>query len=304
MPRPGGPVGAGKTSALRWPPACCVHGEGWCEAGERDLARYRARHRRSRRDPPLRLRVSGVRPLPAPQRMAERGLRVAGVPRRERRKRAFELLERFGLAEEGGGRPRLLSGGRAAAGGRGPRAGSRARRAAAGRAPVGAGRAHPGRAPRGSWRWCCPKPNAPALLVTHDFAEAAQLGDRVGVIDSGRVVQEGTPTELAASPRSAFVADFTGAVVLTGRCGWRRTGVTRVELDGGGAVTSTDAGSGPVAVASTRGRSRSSRRARSRTRVGTQPRVCEVVSITRSGNRVRLGSQGRNAGRRDNSNVG
>ena len=32
---------------------------------------------------------------------------------------------------------------------------------------------------------------APALLVTHDFAEAAQLGDRVGVIDAGRVVQEG-----------------------------------------------------------------------------------------------------------------
>ena len=56
----------------------------------------------------------------------------------------------------------------------------------------------------------------PALLVTHDFAEAALLGDRVGVIDAGRVVQEGTPSELAAAPRSAFVADFTGAVVLTG----------------------------------------------------------------------------------------
>ena len=36
--------------------------------------------------------------------------------------------------------------------------------------------------------------------------EAARLGDRVGVIDAGRVVQEGTPTELAAAPRSAFVA--------------------------------------------------------------------------------------------------
>ena len=56
----------------------------------------------------------------------------------------------------------------------------------------------------------------PALLVTHDFAEAAQLGDRVGVIDAGRIVQEGSPSELAAAPRSAFVADFTGAVVLTG----------------------------------------------------------------------------------------
>ncbi len=56
----------------------------------------------------------------------------------------------------------------------------------------------------------------PALLVTHDFTEAALLGDRVGVIDGGRVIQEGTAGELAASPVSAFVADFTGAVVLTG----------------------------------------------------------------------------------------
>ena len=40
----------------------------------------------------------------------------------------------------------------------------------------------------------------PALLVTHDFSEAAQLGDRVGVIDAGKVIQEGTPTELAARP--------------------------------------------------------------------------------------------------------
>src|SRR5918998_1165312 len=59
--------------------------------------------------------------------------------------------------------------------------------------------------------------DAPALLVTHDFSDAALLGDRVGVIDAGRVVQEGTPTELAAAPRSAFVADFTGAVVQIGR---------------------------------------------------------------------------------------
>ena len=58
--------------------------------------------------------------------------------------------------------------------------------------------------------------DVPALLVTHDFTEAALLGDRVGVIDGGRIVQLGTAGELAAKPASAFVADFTGAVVLTG----------------------------------------------------------------------------------------
>src|SRR5215207_10148521 len=47
---------------------------------------------------------------------------------------------------------------------------------------------------------------APALLVTHDFSEAAQLGDRVSVIDGGRIVQSGTAAELAAAPASAFVA--------------------------------------------------------------------------------------------------
>ncbi len=65
----------------------------------------------------------------------------------------------------------------------------------------------------------------PALLVTHDFQEAALLGDRVGVMDGGRIVQLGTPGDLAAEPASPFVADFTGAIVLTGTAERRpRTG--------------------------------------------------------------------------------
>ena len=62
------------------------------------------------------------------------------------------------------------------------------------------------------------------------------------------MVQEGTPSELAATPRSAFVADFTGAVVLTGTARPGADGLTHVELDGGGAVVSTDAAEGAVAV--------------------------------------------------------
>jgi molybdate transport system ATP-binding protein len=129
----------------------------------------------------------------------------------------------------------------------------------------------------------------PALLVTHDFAEAAELGDRVGVIDAGRVIQEGTPSELAAEPRSAFVADFTGAVVLTGSARRGAGGLTEVELDGGGTVVSTDPGAGPVAVSvfpweiaieppdeAAHG--------------STQNRLAaDVVTVTALGNRVRLG---------------
>ena len=98
----------------------------------------------------------------------------------------------------------------------------------------------------------------PALLVTHDFAEAAQLGDRVGVIDAGQIIQEGTPTELAAAPRSAFVADFTGAVVLNGNARSGPDGLTLITLDGGGEIASTDDGTGRVPPASFPGRSRSS----------------------------------------------
>jgi molybdate transport system ATP-binding protein len=89
---------------------------------------------------------------------------------------------------------------------------------------------------------------APTVLVTHDFAEAALLADEVAVIDRGRIVQRGEPGELSARPASAFVADFAGAAVLFGvaRSGG---GSTVVELDGGGTVTSTDRARGPVGVA-------------------------------------------------------
>ena len=45
----------------------------------------------------------------------------------------------------------------------------------------------------------------PALIVSHDPADAI-LGDRVAVLEAGRVVQQGTVDELRRSPASAFVA--------------------------------------------------------------------------------------------------
>ena len=82
--------------------------------------------------------------------------------------------------------------------------------------------------------------DVPALLVTHDFAEAALLGDEVAVIDRGRLVQRGGARELASRPASAFVADFLGASVLEGNARPAQAGLTTVALDGGGVVTSTD----------------------------------------------------------------
>lgn len=52
---------------------------------------------------------------------------------------------------------------------------------------------------------------ATALLVTHDRDEAMSFADRLIVMRAGRAEQAGTPEELYAAPRSAFVAEFLGA---------------------------------------------------------------------------------------------
>ena len=51
-----------------------------------------------------------------------------------------------------------------------------------------------------------------AVYVTHDQAEAMSLGDRIVVMDRGRVAQVGTPREIYFKPKEAFVADFIGTM--------------------------------------------------------------------------------------------
>jgi molybdate transport system ATP-binding protein len=90
--------------------------------------------------------------------------------------------------------------------------------------------------------------DVPTLLVTHDFDEAAALGDEVAILDERRIVQRGPASQLAAEPASAFVADLTGAIVLTGHARVGPAGLTEIALDGGGQVFSTDQIMGPVGV--------------------------------------------------------
>ena len=48
------------------------------------------------------------------------------------------------------------------------------------------------------------------LVVTHDQDEAMALASRIAVMDRGKVVQVGTPSEIYEFPQSRFVADFVG----------------------------------------------------------------------------------------------
>jgi multiple sugar transport system ATP-binding protein len=52
---------------------------------------------------------------------------------------------------------------------------------------------------------------ATMLYVTHDQEEAMTLGDRVAVMDEGRVQQVGTPSDIYQRPANRFVAQFVGS---------------------------------------------------------------------------------------------
>ena len=49
------------------------------------------------------------------------------------------------------------------------------------------------------------------LFVTHDQIEAMSMGDKIGVLDKGRLVQTGTPHEVYNRPRNTFVARAVGS---------------------------------------------------------------------------------------------
>jgi osmoprotectant transport system ATP-binding protein len=46
------------------------------------------------------------------------------------------------------------------------------------------------------------------VLVTHDVGEARELGNRIALMDKGKIVQIGTPEELQKNPATDFVRDF------------------------------------------------------------------------------------------------
>jgi ABC-type Fe3+/spermidine/putrescine transport system ATPase subunit len=65
--------------------------------------------------------------------------------------------------------------------------------------------------------------NSTAMVVTHDQEEAMSLGERVFLMQAGRIVQVGTPSDVYGRPDTRFAADFMG------RTNWIEAKVTRRE---------------------------------------------------------------------------
>ncbi|MBS2936834.1 ABC transporter ATP-binding protein [Nocardioides sp. J2M5] len=199
-----GPNGAGKSSLLH-ALAGLVEVEGYALLGDDDLLALPVRERG------VGLVFQGQLLFPHLSALdnVAFGRRSRGEPRAAAEAVARGWLERFGIADLAGRRPRELSGGQA-------------QRVAIARALATdpalllldepftgldvsvqmALRIELGRHLRDF-------PGI-ALLVTHDAIDALTLADRVLVLDGGRVAQAGRPAEVAAEPRTSHVARLVG----------------------------------------------------------------------------------------------
>ena len=82
------------------------------------------------------------------------------------------------------------------------------------------------------------------ILVTHELLDAVALADRIIVLEHGRVAQVGPIAEVAARPRSRYVADLVGINLLRGRADG-----TETTLDTGGIVVTAEPERGDVYIA-------------------------------------------------------
>ncbi len=167
-------------------------------------------------------------------------------PRAERTAQADALLERFGLTHRADARPGQLSGGEC-------QRVALARALASGPSamlldePLAALDASIRAEAIAEIRMRVSVLAVPTVVVTHSFAEAAALAERVAVMDRGRVVQVGTPAELADRPGSRFVADLTDVNALLGLA-VERVDSTDVRLGNGTRIRSRERLTGAVLV--------------------------------------------------------
>jgi ABC-type sugar transport system ATPase subunit len=238
-----GPSGCGKTTALR-----CVAGlekptSGRILIGVREVHELPPR----RRDVAMVFQNYALYPHLTVEQNLAFGLKEHHVPRDETHRRVHAMAEMLGLEKLLDRRPAQLSGGQS-------------QRVAMGRAlvrepqvflldePLSNLDAKLRAQMRSDILALQRRVGVTSLYVTHDQAEAMTLGDRIAVLNAGRLLQLGTPKEVFRRPRDLFVAAFMGTPtinLLRGAVveGVLTAGTLRLNVGGAAGV-----GDGPVIV--------------------------------------------------------
>jgi len=127
----------------------------------------------------------------------------------------------------------------------------------------------------------------PCLLVTHDPLEALVLADQLIVLESGRIVQEGSPAQVARQPATDYVAKLVGLNLYHGRADG-----SQVTLTAGGSFVIPDQGQHGEVLAAVRPSAIvvSTRRPDSGSARNTWP--AKVTGLTLLADRVRLDLDG------------
>ena len=200
-----GPSGSGKTTTLRLIAGFELPDGGRVELGGQDVSRAPA----YARDVNTVFQDYALFPHMSVLENVAYGLRVKGVAKAERRRRAAEALEMVRLPDVGGRKPAQLSGGQR-------------QRVALARAIVNRPRVLLLDEPLGALdlklrqemqvelKGIQSEVGITFVYVTHDQEEALTMSDRLAVFDNGRIVQVGAPAEVYEHPATAFVAGFVG----------------------------------------------------------------------------------------------
>jgi iron(III) transport system ATP-binding protein len=204
-----GPSGCGKTTLLRMLAGFVLPDSGRIWFGDRDVTALPV-HKRG-----VGMVFQDYALFPDRSAVANvmYGLDARNLPAKEARARALAMLERVGLEDFADRAPATLSGGQR-------------QRVAMARAlvidpqlllldePLAALDVKLRVELRAMVRELQVESRVTTVFVTHDQEEALALSDIVAVMDRGRIVQMGAPTEIYASPANGYAADFLGGANL------------------------------------------------------------------------------------------
>jgi multiple sugar transport system ATP-binding protein len=204
-----GPSGCGKSTLLRMVAGLEEVTQGSISIGGTDVTELAPR----RRDIAMVFQSYALYPHMSVRKNIGYGLKVRRVPKDEARRRVEEVAKLLGLEELLERKPAQLSGGQR-------------QRVAMGRAIVREPKAFLMDEPlsnldaklrvemRASLAQLHARLGVTTVYVTHDQVEAMTLGQRVAVLDAGRILQVDTPQRLYEHPTNLFVAAFIGTPAM------------------------------------------------------------------------------------------